>query len=223
MRRKGFTRKRSPGRVDHSSLTSFFISNLPRDVMKSELWKLCTYLGKLTNIYIAGRKDVIGSLFAFMKFSNVERPEKIEQRLDKISCGDRKLAANLARHPCHPAPRVVPSRPAIGAPRSFPPATRDSCLFADVAKGRVNATLPPSPPPIMLSCIRDCRIGMKNPFLWEKSNVSTCSVTSPPCWYWMATMLLKQNIMAVCRLLSSSSAKKRLEFSKQTNFYGSNG
>ena len=118
------------------------------------MWKLYFKLGNLADVYVAGRRDVSGSFFGFIKFSNVERPEKIEAELSNISCRGRKLTANLSRHP-----RLVkrngvfkPLRPSVRQPISVGQ-QRDSRTFAEVARGNRNPADAPNNHIITLSCI----------------------------------------------------------------------
>lgn len=49
-------------------LPLFYVANLPDNARKSDLWGLRAKLGKLADIYIAGRKDVSDVFFAFIGF-----------------------------------------------------------------------------------------------------------------------------------------------------------
>ncbi|KAI3777981.1 hypothetical protein L2E82_06906 [Cichorium intybus] len=159
VRRKGTTTRRSAaglshGRIDDSSLTSFFISNLPGDVNKLDLRMSCAPLGNLKDIYIAGRRDCSGSFFAFAKFADVVNLEDMESRLNKIIFRGRKLVANVAKHPRPLQPKSVRMQNATGSAHfSHPPwdsrasGQRDSRSFAEVisGKGAVNVGVPPPP------------------------------------------------------------------------------
>ncbi|KAL4591899.1 hypothetical protein LXL04_004874 [Taraxacum kok-saghyz] len=154
VRRKGVSARKGHGKVEDSSLTSFFVTNLPGDVTRQELWKLCDKMGRLSDIYIAGRRDASGSFFAFVKFAKVERAESIEAALNETSCRSRKLVANVARHSRNVPQREV-KRPVQTERKQFRAVPRDSRTFADVASGRSVPAPQASPPPIALSVIQE--------------------------------------------------------------------
>ncbi|KAL4557711.1 hypothetical protein LXL04_035898 [Taraxacum kok-saghyz] len=153
-RRKAPPPERHHGRSDDSLLASFFVSNLPGDISRQELWKLCVNIGELSDIYIAGRKDVKGSFFAFVKFANVEKPEDIEVALNGVTCRGRKLVANSAKHPRHVAPKII-KKPVQTKQFHYREAPRDARSFADVAKGMSSVPTPPVKPPLILNAIQE--------------------------------------------------------------------
>ncbi|KAL4572015.1 hypothetical protein LXL04_018783 [Taraxacum kok-saghyz] len=140
VRRRPSAPKNFNGDRNDANITSFYISNIPGDATKSEIWRPCSRLGKLVDVYIAGRRDASGAFFAFVRFEKVENPEKLEEELNGITCRGRRLAANLAKHP-RKAGDPVPNRPAGTVPlrQVLPPANRGHRSFADVAKGKKEA------------------------------------------------------------------------------------
>ncbi|KAL4576766.1 hypothetical protein LXL04_012865 [Taraxacum kok-saghyz] len=99
LRRRTSDPKQFHGNVDDPSITSFFVTHLPGDATKSELWKLCAPLNRLVDVYIAGKKDTSGAFFGFVRFAKVVNPEEMEKGLSRLECRGRKMTVNLSRHP----------------------------------------------------------------------------------------------------------------------------
>ncbi|KAL4561547.1 hypothetical protein LXL04_033714 [Taraxacum kok-saghyz] len=128
-KRRGGPPAKQTGTAGGSKITSFYISNLPGDANRKELWDLCGKLGNLTDIYIAGRRNFSGSFFAFIRFAEVMDPIPLSVVLT------RKIAANQAKH-AKPRPVKAPIKKKENtAPNTFRAATRGTRSFADVAKG----------------------------------------------------------------------------------------
>ncbi|KAL4555549.1 hypothetical protein LXL04_038171 [Taraxacum kok-saghyz] len=145
------------GHINENTLTSFYVCNLPGDANKMELRSLCKKIGKLEDIYLAGRRNAAGMFFAFLKFADVNKPETA---LNELKLRGRKLNANIAKHPRRPQgnSRVIwkpvnRAPPCEGRPLHSEKGLR---TFADVAKGE-SAKPPncPPPPSIILSGIKE--------------------------------------------------------------------
>ena len=90
VRRRGSGPKTFHGSSEDDSITSFFVADLPGDVTKAEIWKLCSPLGKLVDVYIAGRRDASGTFFGFVRFTKLGNPEETEKGLNNVICrGER--------------------------------------------------------------------------------------------------------------------------------------
>ncbi|KAL4570731.1 hypothetical protein LXL04_026392 [Taraxacum kok-saghyz] len=142
VRRKGKPAEKQPTKsFDDPSVTSFYVNNLPGDTFRKELWAPCAAIGKLVDIYIAGRKDASGSFFAFIRYENPSNPEEVVQRLNEVNCRGRKLTANIAKRKRPTIRRQIP--PPVHKPRPiFNAARRDVRSFADVANGKMPANPP---------------------------------------------------------------------------------
>ncbi|KAL4590142.1 hypothetical protein LXL04_003063 [Taraxacum kok-saghyz] len=133
VRRKGKSPEKQPRRyTDDPSIISFYVNNLPGDAYWKELWTLCAALGNLTDIYIASRKDVSGSFFAFIRYKNPAKSEEVVQKLNEFTCRGRKLTANLAKRKRTEIKRQ-PKPPAAKPQPIGNNARRDTRSFADVA------------------------------------------------------------------------------------------
>ncbi|KAL4571946.1 hypothetical protein LXL04_018714 [Taraxacum kok-saghyz] len=131
-------RKQPPARDLRGSssfpITSFYVSNLSGDACRKDLWKPCFSLGKLVDIYFAGRRDFSGFFFGFFRYENPTNADKIIEGLNKISCRGRKLVASYAKHP-RVMVKPAPKRHHVEPQRNVRPANRGARSFADVAKG----------------------------------------------------------------------------------------
>ncbi|KAL4580910.1 hypothetical protein LXL04_017116 [Taraxacum kok-saghyz] len=130
---------------------SSFFNNQSSSASKKDLWGACSRLGKLVDIYIAGRKDASGAFFAFIRYSDISDPGAVEDGLCNIICRGRKLVANCAKHPRN-IPKLISKRQAIPVPKPFAPAPRDSRSFAEVA-GRKAASVEEKK--VQLECIKE--------------------------------------------------------------------
>ncbi|KAL4569955.1 hypothetical protein LXL04_025604 [Taraxacum kok-saghyz] len=143
------------------SVTSFFVNNIPGDANRMELWRLCQNLGNLVDVYIAGKRDVSGSFFAFVRFKNIQEPYAIVKALNNTEYRGRKMAANCAK-----ASKLT--KPATDIPtttggdlrkkqgglvyRPVQTLARESRSYADAAMGIQPQT---STPPLLLKNITE--------------------------------------------------------------------
>ncbi|KAL4584666.1 hypothetical protein LXL04_009272 [Taraxacum kok-saghyz] len=153
-------RRRKAGRTgkigenrDMEGLSSFYVTNLPSRIRKTDVWKACAKLGDLADVYIAGRRDSGGSFFAFIKFRNVQDVADMEDALNKVILWGKNIKANISKHPRKPPLancRAAPPRTNNPAPApQFEYRPRDARSFADVMKGtegtRSEQKVPPKP------------------------------------------------------------------------------
>ncbi|KAL4582449.1 hypothetical protein LXL04_006998 [Taraxacum kok-saghyz] len=82
-------RKRKPS---DKPIISFYVSNLPGDTFRKELWDPCAALGKHVDIYIAGRKNAASSFFAFVRYEDPADPISIADSRSGVTCRRRKAA-----------------------------------------------------------------------------------------------------------------------------------
>ncbi|KAL4581283.1 hypothetical protein LXL04_017494 [Taraxacum kok-saghyz] len=166
VRRRNSGPKKFQGNEEDPLISSFFVKELPGDASKAEIWKLCSTLGKVVNVYVAGRKDASGALFGFVRFANAVNPCQIEEELNRLVCRGRKIVANLSRHP-RAAAATPPRAPANKPHRPLPSARKDVRSFAEVAKGKIYGASTkeggdPQQKPIYLPCIRDIQQWLDN-------------------------------------------------------------
>ncbi|KAL4555886.1 hypothetical protein LXL04_038518 [Taraxacum kok-saghyz] len=131
-------KRRKPGNSNEVGITSFYVTNVPCDARRSDIWKPCSKLGRLTDVYVPGRRDKGGAFFAFVKYANVSNPDVTVQALNEVSVGGRYLKANVSLHPRKPAaPIKIMTRrhPPPQVHRPPPPTNRNGRSFAEVTKG----------------------------------------------------------------------------------------
>ncbi|CAH1415257.1 unnamed protein product [Lactuca virosa] len=123
-------------------ITSFYVTNIPGGIRKSEIWKPCAKLGDLADVYLAGRRDAGGSYFAFVKYRRVNNIIAMEAALNGVTMWGKKIRANVSKHPRKPPS----SAGKVAAPYGQKNLTshsvfrpRDNKSFADVLKGSLQS------------------------------------------------------------------------------------
>ncbi|KAL4578180.1 hypothetical protein LXL04_014299 [Taraxacum kok-saghyz] len=110
------------GNTNGGTVTSFYVSNLPEGITKQKIKYVFTQFGRVVDIYIGGKRDRVGLIFAFVKFSNVEDPKAMEQAMLKVRCEHSILKVNIARYQKQsnaPNQTVISKQTVI--PKTYPP------------------------------------------------------------------------------------------------------
>ncbi|KAK1430438.1 hypothetical protein QVD17_13157 [Tagetes erecta] len=81
-----------------STLTSFYISNLPENCIKGDLKVIFKEFGKIKEIYIAGKKNREGLWFGFVRFTDIHDASNTEEKMQGIKFFNRILQVNVARY-----------------------------------------------------------------------------------------------------------------------------
>ncbi|KAL4571861.1 hypothetical protein LXL04_018628 [Taraxacum kok-saghyz] len=81
IRRKGKKQQHENGYEE--PVTSFYVSNLPEGVTKTKIRYAFVQFGKVVDIYIGGKRDRSGSIFAFVRFANVNDAKALEREMSK--------------------------------------------------------------------------------------------------------------------------------------------
>ncbi|KAL4563421.1 hypothetical protein LXL04_027463 [Taraxacum kok-saghyz] len=84
--------------AQRKEITSFFISNIPEGTNGYDLKETFRGFGRISDVYIPGRKDKGGSYFGFVKFEGVKNAHDMEKELQGIRCGHCILKVNISRH-----------------------------------------------------------------------------------------------------------------------------
>ncbi|KAL4588462.1 hypothetical protein LXL04_001353 [Taraxacum kok-saghyz] len=138
VRRKTSPKKDVPARTscrDDPNTTTFYVTNLPGDARKGDLWRSCAKLGNLGCFWF---------LFGFIRFQSVPDTALMEEILNELICRGRKLVANCAKHPRHLAPQPKKLHvPVVRNVHRTHTATRDTRTFADVIGGKSSASVVP--------------------------------------------------------------------------------
>ncbi|KAI3790386.1 hypothetical protein L2E82_03385 [Cichorium intybus] len=80
-----------------NKIVSFFVSGLPRHLIREDLGREFARFGKVVDVYAAGRKAAYGKFFAFVRFKDVLNVEHLEQRLQGIKYQNFLLNVNTTR------------------------------------------------------------------------------------------------------------------------------
>ncbi|KAI3696359.1 hypothetical protein L1987_79373 [Smallanthus sonchifolius] len=76
---------------------TFFVSNLPNDVSEKGLTETFSNKGRVVDVYVATKRDSLGNIFAFVRFSGVKNVLALEQSLKEVKLGYSKLFVRLAK------------------------------------------------------------------------------------------------------------------------------
>ncbi|KAK1422576.1 hypothetical protein QVD17_17859 [Tagetes erecta] len=80
-----------------NNITSFFVSNFPKNITSWDLRNACYNLGHLTDAFIPNKKNNFGERFGFVRYRNVKDVFMLEKGLNNMVLGGLKLSANLAK------------------------------------------------------------------------------------------------------------------------------
>ncbi|CAH1421647.1 unnamed protein product [Lactuca virosa] len=88
--------------MEKTHVVSYYVSNLPEGVRKFKIRKVFEVFGKVVDIYIGGKRDRFGSIFAFVRFEGVRDPKSLEKSMARIRCEHCILKVNIARYKKQP-------------------------------------------------------------------------------------------------------------------------
>ncbi|KAL8213750.1 hypothetical protein R6Q57_003199 [Mikania cordata] len=54
-----------------ANITTFFVTNLPRGISNSMLWKAFQQYGRIKDAYVARKRDTRGNYFGFIRYEEV--------------------------------------------------------------------------------------------------------------------------------------------------------
>ncbi|KAL4565680.1 hypothetical protein LXL04_029783 [Taraxacum kok-saghyz] len=100
--RKG-TRNQNSGesyrRSSHVSSVqhSFFISNFPKSIIPNDIWRVCSRMGHVVDVYISPNLSKMGKRFGFVRFVEVRDEQGILDQLNETWFGFYKLFASTPR------------------------------------------------------------------------------------------------------------------------------
>lgn len=77
--------------------TSFFISNIPFEFSSGEIRKEIESMGSLVDLFLSKRLDKHGHRFGFARFNWVMNISKLEEALNNMFMGGRKVYAKVAK------------------------------------------------------------------------------------------------------------------------------
>ncbi|KAL4576683.1 hypothetical protein LXL04_012781 [Taraxacum kok-saghyz] len=96
VRRKG-SRQHNTGGYEEA-VTSYFVSNLPNGANKTKIRLAFIQFGRVVDVYIGGKRDRSGSIFAFVRFANVRDAKALELEMNKVKYEHCILRVNIAKY-----------------------------------------------------------------------------------------------------------------------------
>ncbi|CAH1448030.1 unnamed protein product [Lactuca virosa] len=97
--------KPSQHNTEHIHVTSYYVSNLPFGIKKFKITKEFEIFGKVVDIYIGGKKDKTGSIFAFVRFEGVRDAKTLKKEMSRVRC-HYILKVNIARYQKQSKPNI---------------------------------------------------------------------------------------------------------------------
>ncbi|KAK9078336.1 hypothetical protein SSX86_002393 [Deinandra increscens subsp. villosa] len=76
--------------------TSFLLSNLPDECTPATIWRKCSNLGTLRDVFIPSRRDRRGCRYGFVRFDGIKNTEAMLQKLNEVPLGSRRHIAVLS-------------------------------------------------------------------------------------------------------------------------------
>lgn len=86
--------------------SSFFFTNFPEDYKAKDMWNVSRRYGKISELFIPGKRDKRGEQFGFVRFENVLDARMLALKMDKTFKGDSKLMVNLPKFSREEWPKV---------------------------------------------------------------------------------------------------------------------
>ncbi|KAI3818283.1 hypothetical protein L1987_12087 [Smallanthus sonchifolius] len=96
-RRRNLTTKAQGKRRITPGIITFFVSNLPEDVSEKGLTEVFSEQGRVGNVYVARKRDSLGNIFAFVRFSGVKDIVALEKSLKEVKLGFSKPFVRLTK------------------------------------------------------------------------------------------------------------------------------
>ncbi|CAI9268359.1 unnamed protein product [Lactuca saligna] len=92
-------------RLANNQETTYFVTKMPKEEKKGELWRVFEKYGKLSDVYIGQNLGKNKQYYAFIRYRGVGNAKELERRLDGVKVGGKTLVVNIALHK-----RKVPMR-----------------------------------------------------------------------------------------------------------------
>ncbi|KAI3499764.1 hypothetical protein L1887_35573 [Cichorium endivia] len=130
--------------INNGEITTFFVSKIPQGVRKEEIRSAFSRQGRITDVYMANKKDSGGNNFAFIRFTDVNNAKEMENALNGVTIRGTTLAVNVARYQRDGVQRKPEVRshqtelPARNV-QNVRPAYKDRRSFAEVTAGVKNS------------------------------------------------------------------------------------
>lgn len=89
--------KRVGGDTGSNKELSFFVSNIPEGVSSTVLWKVFKEFGKMSDAYVARKRDLGGNHFGFIRYKGVREVQELLGELNKVKIAEAKVSVTVAR------------------------------------------------------------------------------------------------------------------------------
>ncbi|KAL4574367.1 hypothetical protein LXL04_021196 [Taraxacum kok-saghyz] len=139
--------RKSTGSNTRSSRVSnsFFITNFPNSIKPNDIWRVCSHIGHVVDVYISPHLTRVGKRFGFVRFAEVENVQHILGQLNEIWFGFFKLFAAVPRYPqgvqpvpqgAKPVPRTTKQPATKKTMKSKIHKPGESFSYANVVRGQ---------------------------------------------------------------------------------------
>ncbi|GKV46638.1 hypothetical protein SLEP1_g53612 [Rubroshorea leprosula] len=96
-RRQGYNRRFAEyGYWRKGQVESFFFYNFPESWDAKAMWHRFQEYGKVTDVFVPGKRDRRGKRFGFVRMEGVQDVKQVEEKLNRIWIGSYKLRVRLA-------------------------------------------------------------------------------------------------------------------------------
>ncbi|KAL4553998.1 hypothetical protein LXL04_037261 [Taraxacum kok-saghyz] len=105
-RRKVRRRRPRPPEIQTEVITTYFVTNVPKEATKGEIQKLFGKFGRLTDVFMGLKIGKNGKHFVFIRFAGVKDEVELERELNGTILRGKKLEINISIHDRKENPRA---------------------------------------------------------------------------------------------------------------------
>ncbi|CAH1440537.1 unnamed protein product [Lactuca virosa] len=107
-------------------ISSYYVTNIPDGTSRFILKEVFKPFGRISDVYIPGRKDKGGTFFGFVKFEGVLDEVKLEKSMQRVKCGQCILKVSISKYQKQDKKKIFTSNDRFGDPPTYPPPTHPS-------------------------------------------------------------------------------------------------
>ncbi|KAL4565601.1 hypothetical protein LXL04_029703 [Taraxacum kok-saghyz] len=78
---------------------SFFFTNFPQSITVNDVWRVCSRIGRVVDVYISPHLSKMGKRFGFIRFAGIRSDQEIIEKLNDTWFGYYKLFASVPTYP----------------------------------------------------------------------------------------------------------------------------
>ncbi|CAI9267059.1 unnamed protein product [Lactuca saligna] len=94
---EGWIKVRRRRSITNRAITTLYVSNISDGFNYKDVWDIFMEFGKVIDVYIARKKDISGSNFAFIRFKGIKYIEELEMKTGNVKCRKCILKVNETR------------------------------------------------------------------------------------------------------------------------------